>query len=237
MVILQPHQTSNKQSMETQSMATHHLLLLLLCSAHFFLSPCRSDPDPLQDFCVANLRASDITVDGFPCKPTSGVAADDFFSTVLSKEGNTNNVFSSNLTSANVLSFPGLNTLGLSMNRVDFAPGGVNPPHSHPRSAELVLVTKGRLLVGFVSTSNVFYSRVVKAGEIFVIPRGLVHFQYNVGKKKALAITVFNSQLPGAVVAPLALFGSKPAIPSEVLAKAFQVDQQVVKLIKSKFGS
>lgn len=212
-------------------------LLLFLGLTLFFLSPCRSDPDPLQDFCVANLGASDVTLNGFPCKPASSVVSDDFFSTVLSKEGDPRSPFYSNLTSANVLSFPGLNTLGLSMNRVDFAPGGVNPPHSHPRSDELVLVAKGQLLVGFIGTNNVFYSKVVKEGEIFVIPKGLIHFQYNDGKNKALAFTVFNSQLPGAVVASVALFGSKPAIPNDVLTKAFQVDQQVVNLIKSKFGN
>ncbi|XP_008779054.2 oxalate oxidase 1-like [Phoenix dactylifera] len=212
-------------------------LFLFLCFALFLLSPCRSDPDPLQDFCVANLQTSDVTVDGFPCKQTSSVVSDDFFSTALSKAGNTDNIFSSNVTSADVRSFPGLNTLGLSMNRVDFAPGGLNPPHSHPRATELGLVLHGQLLVGFISTSNVFYSKIVNEGENFVIPRGLVHFQYNMGKEKALAITTFNSQLPGVVVAPLTLFGSKPAIPSEVLAKAFQVDQQVVNQIKSKFGN
>jgi hypothetical protein len=31
-----------------------------------------------------------------------------------------------------VEAFPGLNTLGVSSNRVDLAPGGVNPLHSHP---------------------------------------------------------------------------------------------------------
>ncbi|XP_008777190.2 germin-like protein 3-8 [Phoenix dactylifera] len=210
---------------------------LFLCFALFLLSPCRSDPDPLQDFCVANLQTSDVTVDGFPCKQTSSVVSDDFFSRALSKGRSTDNILSFNVTSANVLSFPGLNTLGLSMNRVDFAPGGLNPPHSHPRATELGLVLQGQLLVGFISTSNVFYSKIVNEGENFVIPRGLVHFQYNVGKEKALAITTFNSQLPGVVVASLTLFGSKPAIPSEVLAKAFQVDQQVVNQITSKFGN
>ncbi|XP_010934315.2 germin-like protein 3-8 [Elaeis guineensis] len=220
--------------MKMQSMARP---FLLLCFTLFLLSPCRSDSDPLQDFCVANRQAGDITVDGFPCKPSSSVVSDDFFSMALSKGGNTNNVFSANVTSADVLSFPGLNTLGVSMNRIDLAPGGLNLPHSHPRATELGFVLQGQLLVGFVSTSNVFYSKIVNEGENFVIPRGLVHFQYNVGKEKALVITAFNSQLPGVVLAPVSLFGSNPAIPSDVLAKAFQVDQQVVNLIKSKFGN
>ncbi|KAJ8772162.1 hypothetical protein K2173_027339 [Erythroxylum novogranatense] len=184
-----------------------------------------ADPDLLQDFCVADFNAS-ISVNGFPCKPADEVNSDDFFFDGLSKEGNTSNMFGWSVTAANVLAFPGLNTLGISMNRVDFAPGGLNPPHSHPRASETGVVIKGKLLVGFVTTSN-----------MFVVPRGLVHFQINVGKGKALLFTAFNSQLPGSAVAATTLFASKPSIPNEVLTKAFQVDDDVIKNIKSKFGS
>ncbi|KAG9440151.1 hypothetical protein H6P81_020316 [Aristolochia fimbriata] len=212
-------------------------LLLSFITLSFVLPSCHSDPDPLQDFCIADLT-SKVLLNGFACKPPSGITSDDFFFTGLTKEGNvTANPFGTNVTSANVVSFPGLNTLGLSMNRVDYAPGGVNIPHSHPRATELVLVLKGSLFVGFVSTANLLFSKVVNPGEIFVIPKGLVHFQYNVGKGKALAITVFNSQLPGAVLIPLTLFASKPTIPSEILAKALQIDEEVVNSIKSKFGA
>ncbi|KAF8408023.1 hypothetical protein HHK36_007163 [Tetracentron sinense] len=200
-------------------------------------SPCRSaDPDPLQDFCVADLKAS-LSVNGFPCKPVSEVKSDDFFFDGLAKEGNTTNVFGSNVTAADVLAFPGLNTLGISMNRVDFAPGGVNPPHSHPRATEAGVIIKGKLLVGFVTTANVLHSKVLEAGEMFVIPRGLVHFQRNVGKGKAVSLTAFNSQRPGAVVLPFTLFASTPPIPNNVLTKAFQVDEKVINDIKSKFAS
>ncbi|XP_072951964.1 germin-like protein 3-8 [Typha angustifolia] len=213
------------------------ILTSLLLAAIFSInySACVADPDPLQDFCVADLNSTDVTVNGFPCKPASAVVSDDFFFSGLATGGDTSGMFGSNITQANVASFPGLNTLGLSMNRADFAPGGVNALHSHPRATELVFVVEGELLVGFVSTANVFYSKVVKAGESFVIPRGLVHFQYNAGKVNARAMTVFNSQLPGVVLAPFTLFGSKPAIPDEVLAKTFQVDNNVIDLLKSKF--
>ncbi|RZC59029.1 hypothetical protein C5167_006336 [Papaver somniferum] len=139
--------------------------------------------------------------------------------------------------SPQVLSFPGLNALGLSMNRVDYAPGGVNPLHSHPRATEAGVILKGKVLVGFISTTNVFYLKVLKAGEMFVIPKGLVHFQKNVGRGKAVTITSFNSQLPGAAVLPATIFASNPAIPNDVLAKNFQVDETVITSIKSKFGS
>ena len=153
------------------------------------------------------------------------------------KEGNTSNIFGSIVTPGNVLSFPGLNTLGMSMNRVDFAPGGINPPHSHPRATESGVVIEGKLLVGFVTTNNVYHSKVLSAGQMFVIPRGLVHFQRNVGEGKALSFTAFNSHLPGVVVLPTTLFASTPSIPNEVLTQTFQVGEEVVNSIKSKFGA
>jgi len=219
--------------------STSSSFYMLSCLVMLVLLPLPSllaDPDSLQDFCVADLSAS-TSVNGFLCKPASNVNSDDFFFDGLSKEGNTTNIFGSNVTAANVLTFPGLNTLGSSINRVDFAIGGVNPPHSHPRATETDLVISGQVLVGFVTTGNVYFSKVLTAGQIFVIPKGLVHFQKNVGPGKALIFTTFNSQLPGAAVVPLNLFASTPSIPNDVLTKTFQVGDDVVNSIKSKFGS
>jgi quercetin dioxygenase-like cupin family protein len=208
------------------------LLVILLLPLPSLLA----DPDPLQDFCVADLSAS-TSVNGFPCKPASKVTSDDFFFDGLNKEGNTTNIFGVNATFGNVLTFPGLNTLGMSMNRVDFAIGGVNPPHSHPRATEIGLIISGQVLVGIVTTGNVYFSKVLTAGQVFVIPKGLLHFQKNVGPGKVLAFVSFNSQLPGVAIVPLNLFASTPSIPNDVLTKTFQVGDDVVNSIKSKFGS
>ncbi|XP_006651929.1 germin-like protein 3-8 [Oryza brachyantha] len=196
-----------------------------------------ADPEPVQDFCVAVHPAGDAAAyPGFPCKPASAVVSDDFFFAGLAVAGDTSNRFGFNVTQGNVEAFPGVNTLGLSINRGDFAPGGVNPPHSHPRATELVHVIAGRVLVGFVSTAGRLYSKVLREGESFVFPRGMIHFQYNVGEASAArVITVFNSQLPGVVGAGPALFGADPEIPDVVLAKSFQVDAKIIKLLKSMF--
>ncbi|KAH6758394.1 RmlC-like cupins superfamily protein [Perilla frutescens var. frutescens] len=194
-----------------------------------------SDPDPLQDFCIADLQGS-ISVNGFPCKPASNVTSEDFFFDGLAREGNTNNSFGSNVIQGNVLAFPGLNTLGISMNRVDIAPGGLNPPHSHPRATESGILIQGQLLVGIITTSGVFYAKNLTAGQMFVIPRGLVHFQLNVGNEKALIYTAFNSHMPGAVIVSVNLFGSRPSVPNDVLTKAFLVNESVIDQIKSNFG-
>ncbi|EEE60129.1 hypothetical protein OsJ_13012 [Oryza sativa Japonica Group] len=67
-----------------------------------------------------------------PDGESTAVISDDFFFA-----GNTENRFGFNATLGNVQAFPGLNTLGVSINRGDFAPGGLNALHSHPRAAEL----------------------------------------------------------------------------------------------------
>ncbi|KAL2482483.1 Germin-like protein subfamily T member 1 [Forsythia ovata] len=210
-----------------------------VCLIGLFLLPLpshSSDPDPLQDFCIGDTKSA-FSVNGFPCKPAINVSSDDFFFDGLSKEGNTSNPFGSIVTPGNVLAFPGLNTLGISMNRVDVAPGGLNPPHSHPRAAETGVLINGKILVGIITTGNVLYSKILNPGQMFVIPKGLIHFEMNVGEEKALIFTAFNSHLPGAVVVPLNLFASKPSVPDGVLTKAFQVEKTVIDEIKSKFAA
>jgi oxalate decarboxylase/phosphoglucose isomerase-like protein (cupin superfamily) len=97
---------------------------------------------------------------------------------------------------------------------------------------------KGELLVGIIGSldsGNKLYSKVLRAGETFLIPRGLMHFQFNVGKTEASMVVSFNSQNPGIVFVPLTVFGSNPPIPTAVLTKALRVDAGVVELLKSKF--
>lgn len=196
-----------------------------------------SDTDPLQDFCVANHTSpGTLAVNGFPCKDPKAVNASDFLFQGLRNQGSTNNTLGFVATPGNVEKFAGVNTLGISMNRADFAPGGVNPPHIHPRATEIVFVVEGTLLVGFITTNNTLFSQVLEKGDVFVFPRGLVHFQYNIGNGSASAITAFNSQLPGTQVLASSLFGSSPAVPEDVLAKAFQINTTVVEEIVSKFS-
>ncbi|KAJ6672477.1 GERMIN-LIKE PROTEIN SUBFAMILY 3 MEMBER 3 [Salix viminalis] len=96
----------------------------------------------------------------------------------------------------------------------------------------LVRVIDGKLLVGFVTTSNV----LLTGGQKFVVPTGLIHFQLKVGEGNALIFTTFNSHSPGSAIVPTTLFASKPLIPDDVLTKAFQVGNDVIDNIKSKFG-
>ncbi|KAH9319450.1 hypothetical protein KI387_021219, partial [Taxus chinensis] len=104
-----------------------------------------SDPDLLQDFCVADMTAGTVRVNGFICKEPTKLNASDFKFEGLAEAGSTNNTVGFNVTAANVLKFTGLNTLGVSMGHVDFRPGGVNPPHTHPRATEISFVLEGTL--------------------------------------------------------------------------------------------
>jgi len=163
------------------------------------------------------------------------VTANDFFSNVLATPGNTGNAVGSAVTSANVEKLPGLNTLGVSVSRIDYAPWAVNPPHIHPRATEVIFVLQGSLDVGFVTTANRLYARIVCAGEVFVFPRGLVHYQRNNGGGPAAVLSAFDSQLPGTQPVAEALFGASPPVPTDVLARSFQIDGGLVEAIKSKF--
>ncbi|KAM0825403.1 hypothetical protein ACQ4PT_069587 [Festuca glaucescens] len=190
------------------------------------------DPDLLQDVCVADL-ASPIKLNGFPCK--ANFTADDFFFAGLKMAGNTDNPAGSVVTAANVLSFPAVNTLGVSMARIDYAPGGQNPLHTHPRATEIIYVTQGVLEVGFITTANKLFTKTITVGEVFVFPRGLVHFQQNRWHGAASVIAGFNSQLQGTQVIANMLFAAAPPVPSDVLAKAFRVDNDDIDAVKARF--
>ncbi|KAK9048433.1 hypothetical protein SSX86_032605 [Deinandra increscens subsp. villosa] len=206
-------------------------LMLATCSIAF-----ASDPSPLQDFCVADPK-SPVLVNGLVCKDPKLVQANDFLFRGLNIMGNTTNAVGSNVTAVNVAQLPGLNTLGISMVRIDFAPMGINAPHTHPRATEILTVIEGRLLVGFVTSNpeNRLISKVLEEGDVFVFPEGLIHFQQNIGHGNAVAIAALSSQNPGVITIANAVFGSNPDIPGDILAKAFQVDINVVYQIQSKF--
>ena len=91
--------------------------------------------------------------------------------------------------------------------------------------------------MGFVTSNpeNKLITKVLQKGDVFVFPVGLVHFQHNIGKINAVAIAALSSQNPGVISIANAVFGSKPAISADVLAKAFQVDKETIYDFQSKF--
>jgi quercetin dioxygenase-like cupin family protein len=178
-----------------------------------------------------------VLVNGLACKDPKSVQASDFSFSGLHMLGNTSNAVGSRVTAVNVAQIPGLNTLGISFARIDYAPAGINPPHTHPRASEILTVLEGSLEVGFVTSNpeNRLITKVLQKGDVFVFPINLVHFQRNVGTSNAVALAALSSQNPGVITIANAVFGSNPDIPSDILAKAFQLHKNVVNSLQSKF--
>ncbi|KAM7523234.1 hypothetical protein LguiA_013136 [Lonicera macranthoides] len=147
-------------------------------------------------------------VNGNFCKNPLLVTADDFFYFGLRNAGNTSNPV--------VL--------------IDFAPNDLNAPHSHPHAFEVLTCLEGTLYAGFISTNTQhrLFAKILHEGDVFVFPRGVIHFQLNLGKTKARAMVALSSQSPGIITIANTIFGSNPPVPTEVLTKAFQVDKWVI---------
>ncbi|KAJ0037458.1 hypothetical protein Pint_23091 [Pistacia integerrima] len=186
------------------------MLHLFLCCLALLLSPAKPDPDPLQDYCVAdNKTPQSVFINGVPCINPNLASASHFKTSVLGKPAKTSgNPFGFNVTLTGVANLPGVNTMGLIMVRGDIASNGLIPPHSHPRASEVTICLTGSVLVGFVDTSS----------------------------NPALVLSGLNSQNPGTQITSLAAFTSNPLIPDEVLRKAFQINGQDIAKIHKNLG-
>ena len=170
------------------------------------------------------------------CKDQATVKANNFFFSGLNIRGNTSaNKLGSSVNLVDVDKFPGLNTLGISLARIDFAPYGLNRPHTHPRGTELLVAIEGTLLVAFVTSNlNKLFTKVLNKGDVFVFPIGLIHFQFNIGETNAVSFSSLSSQNPGLITITNAVFGSNPPINPDVLIKAFQFDKSVVDYLEKQ---
>ncbi|KAE8795140.1 germin-like protein 2-4 [Hordeum vulgare] len=217
-------------------MAPHHLALLLL--AVLLRAAATADPDAVQDFCVPDAGRRPVELNlicSYPCRSPGNVTAGDFAFSGVRAAGN----FSADTGFAGVsvtpAQFPGLHTLGMSFARADLsAAGGVNPPHYHPRATETALVLAGRVYAGFVDTAGRLFAKVLVEGEVMVFPRGMVHFQLNVGDQPATVYGTFNSENPGIVRIPATVFGS--GIRGAVLERAFGLTAEELRRIEKRFG-
>jgi hypothetical protein len=78
------------------------------------------------------------------------------------------------------------------------------------------------------------FATTVNKRDVFVFPRGLLHFKLNVGKGQPTAIAALNSQNPGVQAQAAALFES--GISDVLLEKAFGLNENAVEHIKAKFA-
>lgn len=178
------------------------------------------DPDILSDFLVP---ANQTNVDG------------NFF-TYTGMRVLVNEDFPTNFTilKATMVEFPALNGQSVSYAVLQFPTGTLNPPHTHPRSAELLFLVDGNLEVGFVDTTNKLFTQNLQAGDMFIFPKGLVHYQYNADPNNpAIAISAFGSANAGTVSLPKTLFATN--IDDTILAKSFKTDVATIQALKSGF--
>lgn len=131
-------------------------------------------------------------------------------------------------------SFTVLTGLGVSSAMIKYLPGGINPHHTHPRGTEVLLVLEGELSVGLVDTTNKLFTKTLYQGDVFVFPKGLVHYQINMSSRPACVYVAFSSSNPGTVSIPVTLFGS--GIPDNVHTAAFKVNNQVVDKLQAPFN-
>lgn len=109
-----------------------------------------------------------------------------------------------------------LNGRGVSFAVLECPAGTINPPHTHPHSAELLFVVDGSLEVGFIDSTNKLYTQRLQLGDMFVFPKGLVHYQSN-AKNPATAISAFGNANAGTVSVPSTVFAT--GIDDNILAK------------------
>ncbi|XP_077240049.1 germin-like protein 9-3 [Tasmannia lanceolata] len=190
-------------------------LLIVLSTSHIANA---GDPDIISDFI---LPEGVISVDG------------SFFTyTPFAKSLNAYEPDTFQVIKATMAQFPALNGQSVSYAILLFPIGTVNPPHTHPRSAELLFLLRGTLEVGFVDTTNKLYTQTLQAGDMFVFPKGLVHYQYSSdAKESSVAVSAFGSASAGTVSVPLAVFNT--SIDNGILAKSFKTDIATIQKIKA----
>ncbi|KAK6156263.1 hypothetical protein DH2020_010511 [Rehmannia glutinosa] len=201
------------------STSNHNLLLpltlIIILTLHSSLA---SDSDILSDFIVppnaTNLDANYFTYTGL----RSFIGAQPTSFTVYK---------------ATLAELPSLDGQSVSYAALYYPPGSVNPPHTHPRASELLFLVLGHLEVGFVDTNNKLFAQTLQPGDMFVFPKGLLHYQYNSDDRTpAIAFSSFGSANAGTVSIPSAVFNTSVYDP--ILAVSFKTDVATIR--KLKFG-
>ncbi|XP_062083619.1 germin-like protein 9-3 [Humulus lupulus] len=204
----------------TSSVTVFSVLVIVSCFG-FLEMTMAGDPDILTDFVVpATVNASQ-GVDGifFTFTGLESLMAADPPATFKA-------------TKVSMAEFPALNGQSVGYAVLQFPAMTTNPPHTHPRSAELLLLIDGSLEVGFIDTANKLYTQSLQSGDIFVFPKGLVHFQYNSDPQNpAVAVSAFGSANAGTVSLPTTLFAS--GLDDNVLAISFKTDVDTIQKLKA----
>lgn len=135
-------------------------------------------------------------------------------------------------TKASMDEFPALKGQGVSYAMLQFPPNTIFSPHTRVDSSGLMFVLTGSLEVGLIDSKDVLYRKKLYAGDMFVFPKGLIHYQYNADPLlPATAIAAFGSASARTVSVPSSIFGS--GIPDDVLEKSFKTDIRTIRKIRA----
>lgn len=192
------------------------MLLRSIFVTLIFFGSVHGDEDPVTDF-INN----DFTSNDFLIKNVSSLSRISF----KNAAGFVSDVF--------VDQFPALEGQSSSLSFTHLRPCSVNVPHTHPRASEFHVVFQGTLTVTFIGTNkNQVRSFIVNNGDAFVIPRGLLHFEQNVGREDVFAVAYYNSQDPGT----LGINTGTRGLPRRILGSTFGVydDAKLDTLFKKK---
>jgi hypothetical protein len=77
-----------------------------------------------------------------------------------------------------------------------------------------------------MSTNNQLFATTVNTGDVFMFPKGLLHFELNMGEGQATAIAALNNQNPRLQAQAAALF--KLGISDVVLEKTFGLNEKAI---------
>ncbi|KAE8667324.1 putative germin-like protein 9-2 [Hibiscus syriacus] len=76
------------------------------------------------------------------------------------------------------------------------------------------------------------FTQRLQAGDMFVFPKGLVHYQFNCAKNhSAIAVSAFGSAAAGTVSVPFTVFATN--IDDDILAKSFKTDVDTIQKLKA----
>ncbi|KAK7410892.1 hypothetical protein VNO78_02095 [Psophocarpus tetragonolobus] len=205
---------------------SHFSFLLVIFIAIIRTNVSLAECDNVKDYCptIAPEKQA-IFINGLPCENPDNTIAHDFKSMELSKPGSRDD-FGSLVKIVTASKFTGLNTLGLSIGRSDIEVDGMVNLHNHPRATEMIYVSEGTLAAAFLNTQNQLFQKILKPGDVFVIPKGLFHFFLNRGAQVATVFSVFNSQNPG--------LGSLSSLPSHTLESLDNIKKKLNSLSHSE---
>lgn len=101
---------------------------------------------------------------------------------------------------------------------------------------EIVVVTEGSLIAGFISSANNVYYKNIEKGDTIVFPEGLLHFIVNAVNDTAKAFFIFSSSEPRTQLTSLSLFGNN--LKANIVGKFSFLDvEDVIKYKKLLGGS